>query len=306
MLDCYARRPLQLFRTMNTRYFSRYISFLLPLLLCMAAGEAIAQVEVAPTRVIVTMRERSQEINVTNTSEGPVEVNTDLGFKLIRTDSLGLQTLDTARTPAEMSRSGRGWIKIFPRRFTLPPRGSRIVRVMVTIPDTAGTGEYWARLIVTGTPVSSTVPVDFDPAQGIETSITMRMELDLPVIIRKGNVETGIDFQGLRAHSLPDATLLVLDMQRTGNSAYRGTLNAVLRDNSGNEIAQASEQYTAEFSLHKSIRFPRLADGTYTVAIESQSTKRGGANDAVIPAPNVARSYTLHVAGEKITIAAKE
>lgn len=291
---------------MNTPFNFRLITLLAGIILCLGADMATAQIEVAPTRVILSMRERSQEINVSNTSEDQVEVTADLGFKLIRTDSLGEQTLDSALSPEEQARSGRSWVKIFPRRFTLAPHTSRLVRVMVTIPDSVGAGEYWARLIVSGTPVNSTLPVDMDSTLGIETDITMRMELDLPIIIRKGSIETGVRFDGLQARNDNGTPLLLLDLQRTGNSAYRGTLNAVLRDNSGSTVTEASEQYTAEFGLRKIIRLPRLSDGSYTVDIVSQSTKRGGANDAVIPAADVTRSYSLNVNGSLITVAAKD
>lgn len=285
---------------------NRYTHFLVGMFLCTLMNVASAQIEVAPTRVILTMRERSQEINVSNPSDNQVEVNADLGFKLIRTDSLGSQTLDSARTAEEASRSGRNWVKIFPRRFTLAPRSSRLVRVMVTIPDSAATGEYWARLIVAGTPLNSTLPVDLDSAQGIETNISMRMELDLPIIIRKGNVETGIALEGLQGRQTPENTVLLVDTRRTGNSAYRGTVNAVVRDGSGSEIASVSEQYTTEFALRKALRLPRLSNGTYTVRVESQSVKLGGANEAVIPAPTVAATYTLAVNGSAIEVRSKE
>lgn len=291
---------------MKTHRPYRFIPLLLGILLCAADGIATAQIEVAPTRVILTMREHSQEVNVTNTSDNQVEVNAELGFKLIRTDSLGEQTLDAPRTPEEQMRSGRDWVKIFPRRFTLAPRSSRLIRVLVTIPDSAGAGEYWARLIVAGTPVNSMLPVDLDSAAGIETDIRMRMELDLPIIIRKGSLETGIRFNAVQAQNDSPNALLLLDLQRTGNSAYRGTLHAVLRDAGGDTVTSTSDQYTAEFNLRKAIRLPRLADGSYTLEIESQSVKRGGANDAVIPAPDVARRYALDVSGDRILVAAKE
>ncbi len=285
---------------------TRRTLLLVGIILCSLAGSARAQIEVAPTRIIVTMRERSQEINVSNTSDGQVEVSTDLGFKLIRTDSLGIQTLESTGTPEELSRSGESWVKIFPRRFTLAPRSSRLVRVMVMIPDSAAPGEYWARLIVAGTPLTTTIPVDLDSAQGIQTSISMRMELDLPVIIRKGTIETGIMLDRLEARQNAENTLLLVDARRLGNSAYRGTINALVRDGSGAEVANASEQYTAEFAIRKAIRLPRLSDGTYAITLESQSSKRGGANDAVIPAPTVTRDYTMVVAGESINITSKD
>jgi hypothetical protein len=231
-----------------------------------------------------------------------VEVTTELGFKVIHSDSLGSVTLDSGRTSEQNAHSGKEWLKVFPRRFTLAPRTSRIVRVMVTVPDVAPEGEFWARLIVSGTPVNSSMKVDVDSVQGIETSLAMRMELDLPVIIRKGNVETGIAFDGMQGRISGENTLLLVDMRRTGNSAYRGTLKATVRDAQGSAVAQASEQFTAEFTLRKGIILPRLSDGTYTVELESESVKKGGANEAVIPAPTVKQGYKLTVSGSRLDV----
>lgn len=279
----------------------RSLSLLL-LLGCFAQSAASAQIEVAPTRVMLSMRERSQEVNVTNPSDNAVEVNTELGYKLIRSDSLGFLSLDSASNAVEQGKSGRDWLKIFPRRFTLAPRTSRLVRVLVTIPDGVDEGEYWGRLLVTGTPVGATVPVEGDSAQGIETKLTMRMQLDLPIIIRKGEISTGIEFAGAHARSINDTAMVFLDLNRTGNSAYRGTVSATLRNASGAEVARVDQQFTAEFKLRMCLRFPHLADGDYTLDVEAKSVKKGGANDAVIPAPTVRRSYRVSKSSSSITI----
>lgn len=277
---------------------------LLPLLTlaCVTLNTAIAQIEVAPTRVILSMRERSQEVSVNNPSDNQVEVNSELGYRLIRFDSLGRLSLDSARTPEEVAKSGRDWLKIFPRRFTLAPHTSRLVRVMVTIPEGVGEGEYWARLAITGTPIGATVPIEGDSTQGIDTRLTMRMQLDLPVIIRKGEISTGITLDTIGARQVKDTTLLLLGMNRTGNSAYRGTLTAIIHGADGAEAAREQQQFTAEFGLRLGLRFPHLANGSYTLDVAAESIKKGGANEAVIPAPTVSKHYRMTKAGDSITI----
>lgn len=265
-------------------------------------SSAIAQIEVAPTRVMLTMRERSREVNVSNTTDGPMEVDIRLGFKLISTDSLGMQGLDSVGTPEGRQKSCENWLKIFPRRFTLAPRSSRVIRVLVTIPDGVSDGEYWARLIVGGVPVAGSVPVDGDSTEGIQTNLMMRLELDLPVIVRKGDVSTGIAFDALQLRKGDGEILGLLDMNRTGNSAYRGTLDVTLRSAAGKEVATIQDQYTAEFGFRKALHFPPLPDGDYLLTIESQSVKKGSAVDAVIPAEPVRKDYAFTVDGPNITI----
>ena len=273
-----------------------------------AAALAIAQIglaqfEVAPTRIMLSMRDRSKEVNVANTTDGTLEVNVELGYKLIRTDSLGVVTLDSAQNAEEKGKSGQEWLKIYPKRFSLPPHASRMVRVMVVIPDSAADGEYWGRVIVTSTPVAAIPTSGAGTVNGIQTNLSMRLQLDLPVIIRKGTTETGIVINGARAHADAEGTLVLLDMKRVGNSAYRGTLTGVLKRTDGSEVAHIEEQYTTEFSLRKRLRFPKLADGTYALTVESQSVKKGGANEAVLQAPPLNKAYELTVAGDRISIA---
>ena len=169
--------------------------------------------------------------------------------------------------------------------------------------DSAADGEYWGRVIVTSTPVAAIPTSGADTVNGIQTNLSMRLQLDLPVIIRKGTTETGIVINGARAHADAEGTLVLLDMKRVGNSAYRGTLTGVLKRTDGSEVAHIEEQYTTEFSLRKRLRFPKLADGTYALTVESQGVKKGGANEAVLQAPPLNKAYELTVAGDRISIA---
>jgi P pilus assembly chaperone PapD len=281
----------------KTRFFLAVASFLSIL------SVASAQIEVAPTRVMLSMRERSREVNVINNSSNPVEVTADLGFKLIRSDSLGRLSLDTTATPEEASRSCERFLKIFPRKFILAPGSSRMVRVLIVPSDEAEEGEYWGRIIFGSTPIIRT-PAE-DTSDAIRTNLTMRIELDLPVIFRKGNVQTGIEFEGLSARNEEDATVALLDTKRTGNSAYRGTLVTVLKGPDGSEVSRTEEQYTTEFRLRKRITFPKLGEGNYTLEVESKSVKRGAANEAVIPAQPVTKTYDVMVSKTGIQIASK-
>src|ERR1041384_7607634 len=93
------------------------------------ARTACAQVEISPTRVILTLRERAREVVLTNPTSDRVEVSTDLGFKLFQSDSAGRITLREDGSPEELGRSCRNWVKIFPHKFTLAPGESRSARI---------------------------------------------------------------------------------------------------------------------------------------------------------------------------------
>lgn len=275
-------------------------------LLLLGDAVAHAQIEVAPTRVLLSRRQRSAEVTVHNPTNDPVEVNTDLGFKLIKSDSLGKITLQPGGSTDELRRSCRDWVKIFPYRFTIPPNSSRTVRIMALPPDTLAEGEYWGRAVFGCTPMKDAVAALADTTSTIRTNVTMRLEFDIPIIFRVGTPATGIGFDSLMLRRNGERTLGLLDVTRSGNSAYRGTLAARLLDAEGKELAKVEEQYTVEFSLRKTIDLPPLASGLYTLEIESKSVKKGAANDAVIAAPTVRKVYALTVSASGIESSVRE
>src|SRR5207244_2657812 len=90
-------------------------------------------------------------------------------------------------------------------------------------------------------------------------------------------------------------TRLLVDTRRLGNSAYRGTLTAVVKQIGAGEVGNTEEQYTTEFTLRKSLWLPNLPPGSYTLALESKAVKKGQAMDAVLDAPAVSKNYQLRV-----------
>ena len=239
------------------------------------------------------MRERSQEVILTNPTSQRVEVSTDLGFKLIQSDSLGRITLSEEAQPEGAARSCKGWLKIFPRKFTLAPGESRSARVLILPPDSIPDGEYWGRAIFSSLPADDNPAGDLDSGNIIRTKLRMQITLDIPVIFRKGTMQTGIAVEGVALKDIGEGTLALIDVKRLGNCAYRGTLAAVLRGADGSVIKRVEDQFTTEFALREALRFPKLAPGSYSLDVEAVSTKKGGANDAVISAPTVKKTYDI-------------
>jgi hypothetical protein len=80
----------------------------------------------------------------------------------------------------------------------------------------------------------------------------------------------------------------------------------VLRAADGSVIKRVEDQFTTEFSLREALRFPKLAPGRYSLDLEAVSTKKGGANDAVIPAPTVRKTYDISTSATGWSVAARE
>ncbi len=270
------------------------------------ARTAYAQVEISPTRVILTLRERAQEVVLTNPTPDRVEVTTDLGFKLFQSDSVGRITLREDGSPEELARSCRNWVKIFPHKFTLAPGESRSARILILPPDSIPDGEYWGRALFSSLPLDNTVTDVGDSANSIQTQLRMRVVLDIPIIFRKGMMQTGVDVENVRLQNNGSGTRVLIDLKRRGNAAYRGTLSAVLRSADGSIIKRVEEQFTTEFTLRKSFLLPNMQPGNYSIDVESVAVKKGGANDAVISAPVVKKVYDVIVSADGFIVSNRE
>lgn len=282
----------------------------IPLLLCTVGmllcwSIAGAQTSVSPTRVMVSARDKSSEVSVSNPNSYPIEIEASFGFLVMRSDSNGTMLLDSNNlSPDESAKSCEGWMKVSPRRFILGPNTSKVVRVLVAAPPAISDGEYWGRLKFTSQPLLPATRID---TTGLEfgTVITLLLATDIPVLYRKGRLATGIDFDvaGVRVDS--SRARVLVDTRRLGNSAYRGTFFGVLRNADGVEIARVEEQFTTEFVLRKALDFRIPGDGSYHLTLECRSVRTGLAADVAIPAETRVKEYLLTIAGHEAVLTAE-
>jgi P pilus assembly chaperone PapD len=272
------------------------IHFVLRAFLLLSAVSAFAQISVFPTRVMLAARERSREVTVQNPTDKSLEITAGFGYKLIRSDSVGTLRLDSMmQNDEERAKSCRNWLKCFPRKFTLAPGASQKIRIMASAPDTIADGEYWGRLVLTPVQVGAPVVAGSDTSAGIASELTMIFALDIPVVYRKGKPSTGIAIDAITTQSDSVGMVLLVDSRRIGNSAYRGTMSAIVKDASGGEVARIGSQFTNEFILRQAFRLPSLGAGEYRLELLSESVRTGSAAEAVIPASAVVKEYDLHI-----------
>lgn len=284
----------------------------------LAASACRAQlISVAPMRILINSGERSTEVMVKNTSSEPVQVSTDLGFKVVRSDANGNTYLDSNVSADEMKKCCDGWLKVFPKKFTLEPNASRTVRVVAMPPETIDDGEYWSRLVLTSQRVQSSRALSVtDTLSGISAQVNMVTSLGVPVSVRKGSVATGLEIGETRAicdtagvkgalgNVIPSdsGVVVIVDTKRTGNSAYRGTMYATVTRDDGTEVAKGEKKFSNLWDLRLRVKLPRVADGNYHLALESRSETNGSTAEAVIPAPPVKKTFRMQVAGTNVRL----
>jgi hypothetical protein len=139
----------------------------------------------------------------------------------------------------------------------------------------------------------------------------MVTSLGVPVSVRKGTVGTGIEIGDARAvcdtagikgalgNIIPgdSGVVVIVDTRRTGDSAYRGTMYASVTRDDGSEVAKGEKKFSNLRDLRIRVKLPRIADGSYRLALESKSETNGSTAEAIIPAPPVQKVYRLQVTG---------
>lgn len=277
-------------------------SFVLALFFILLPVCAVAQVSVAPTRIMMISPERSKEISLTNPTTEPLVIEARIVFALLKSDSSGAMKYDSVELGPTARPSCAEWAKVFPKRFTMAPGESRSLRILVSPPAGIADGEYLGRLIVISEPVERPAPLVVDTTK-VTTSIRTRVHTGLPILFRKGSLTTGIDFEMIQPSVEATGIRLLADIRPQGNAAYRGTLYSQIFGSDGTPVNKSETQVGAELAIRQPVVIPSLSPGVYTLRVDARPVRMGSAAETVIPAPEVTRLYRLTVATDQASIA---
>ena len=275
---------------MRMRQLTTLLFLALP---CPLAAQGVL---IAPTTVIIDARSRTSSILLVNQGDDPAEVDISTFFAYTVTDSAGqlqLHTPDSAETGLV---SAAEWIRAFPRRMTIAPKSQQTVRLLVTPPADLPDGEYWARLAVLAR--GGRVPLETSTDTSIvNVGLSIEVRTLLPVLYRKGKVETGIALSGLRASRLADSVVVRGRLERQGNAAMIGTLRSELVDSAGRVRASFTQPVSTYLALEP--RFVAPADsvpsGAYTLRMEVSPERRDLPPEALLPFRTVRDSVAVHL-----------
>lgn len=256
----------------------------LALVLTLVCAREAAAVSVSPTALYIDSRTRTGVLTLYNPGELPEEITIDFAYGYPQSDTAGNIAVDLTREPAPGEPSALGWMRAFPRRLVLQPGQRQVVRVMVDAPAGLADGEYWARVLVTSR--GGQPPIEQargDQVLHLEVQTTLVMAANY----RNGDVRTGVDVAAAAARRTGDAVQLELDLQRTGNAAFLGSLRADLVDARGAVLASAYDDLAVYTTMRRRLSVPVPADAAgplqlrLTINTERDDLPAGGA----LPAP---------------------
>lgn len=257
------------------------------------AGQGVL---IAPTTVIIDGRSRTSSLQLVNQGEEPAEVEISTFFAYTITDSTGQLQLHTPDAPDSTLISAAEWIRPFPRRMTIAAKSQQTVRLLVTPPADLPDGEYWARLAVLAR--GGRVPIETSTDTSlVHVGLSIEVRTLLPVLYRKGKVETGVAISGLRAERVADSVVVRGRLERQGNAAMIGTLRGEFVDPAGRVRASFSQPISTYLALEPRFVTPAdsLPSGDYTLRMEVSAERRDLPPEALLPFRAVRDSVAVHL-----------
>lgn len=189
------------------------------------ATPALAEVLIAPTRVVLENGERSAELVVVNKGQEQAAFRVSVENRRMLENG-ALETADIAKSNELFAKD---YIRFSPRRIVLEPGGRQTVRVSVNTSNLEE-GEYRSHLRLMSAPMSAGRALAAS-GDGTSDSISIQLiavrSLTIPVIARVGalNATVQIDNAALDNDSQSGETFFVARLNRDGTQSTYGDIN---------------------------------------------------------------------------------
>lgn len=216
------------------RNFFRSFSLLLLAVVMLAVPAAMAQemegsvLFVAPHRLTITPNETSETISVSNKSSATRRYDVMLIDQVMNSEGVTKRVEKKEEAPF----SARDLLDYKPRRFTLSPGQSQIVRVAVKRPNTLADGDYHSHLLFREVPLSEKDKLaNPEAAQPAGKTVTFEIRtlygIGVPVIVQKGKIEADMDMGAPSLGAAEGKTRpMTITFKRIGNAEAAGKLTA--------------------------------------------------------------------------------
>lgn len=249
-------------------------------------------VVVAPHAIYLDHRTRSAALTLYNPGAEPTEVTIFSFFGYPVTDSLGHFML-FAPDSIEPSMPSAGWIEAFPRRMTLGPLSRQTVRLMARAPQGLADGEYWSRIVISAK--GGAMQVASIDSAGIKVGLALEVRTILPLIYRKGVLQTGISVSGLRATPTGDSLFVRARLERRGTAAYVGTVKGTLSTLKGTIVATLQQPVAIYYDAAPvfAMPLPKGTSGTYRLRLELSSERTDIQPELLLRSPPVRDSIDV-------------
>lgn len=224
-----------------------------------------AQVGLNPTALTIHGSQPIGQLTITNSSNEPMEVSISSEFGYPEVGPDGTLQMNYSDAEAAGLYGLDSHMRLFPRQFILQAGERQIVRVQILPMADRPAGLYWTRIKVASNEVTR------DQAElaaaGFSSRVSYRIQQNIGVFYRHGDVSTGLRVDAMRTEDLGDTLRVTTRMSRTGNSPYMGHMRFRLLTPAGVEALTYERPFSVYFDRNWPISIPvqGIAPGSYTL-----------------------------------------
>ncbi|MFN1836110.1 hypothetical protein AB2B38_012670 [Balneola sp. MJW-20] len=247
------------------------IAFLLSLL---PLTTILAQVSIAPTALFFNEQTRFSAITVSNggNQTQEISISADFGFP---TSENGNFVISSDSAVAE-EYSMADWINVFPASFTLGPQQRQVVRFVLRPPAQLEDKGYWARVKVSSNPETAAIETVGNDQVGAQINIILEQVIGAHYHTR--NAATGVAVNNVDFDRGDDGNsgTINIDIERTGNAPFVGSLNFQIIDSDGNTVYQTNATTSVYTNIRRTYAFDisQWPAGTYKITGNIVSERR--------------------------------
>ncbi len=190
----------------------------------LASPTAEANLTIAPTRVLLTDRERSTTVTVANPTTQTRTYRIE--WLVQRMNENGTYT-PFEPGPNEVTLSSM--IRHSPKRVTVPAGGHQKVRLQLRAPADLPAGEYRSHLLFKVEPLAPSERDDADSGAGATVKVHVNLSFSIPVIYRRGSAEANISLEEIAFQRTDKGEYqMVVLLSRSGDSSSFGRIEIYL------------------------------------------------------------------------------
>ncbi len=282
--------------------------FTTPLLIAGFMATAImasAQVSVSPVSIYMSNRNNVGNLYIRNGNDHAREVEIDFKFGYPSSDRAGNPVMVYNDTLLASKYKLTKYIRIFPRRFNVPPGGQQTVRLQMLPLTHKPAGVYWTRLVVKSRIQEQDIEL-ISSGDGIGTQINYVFHQSLPVFFRKGTVHTSIHVARLHTQWKKDGLLIKARLNKSGNAPWNGSVTATLRDEKEKIIARNRQTVVAYRDIYRRLFLMRpnkpIPSGKYKLELLWETRRKDVSPKNLVQSQTLKNTFFIQKSNDEITI----
>lgn len=236
---------------------------------------AEANLQVFPTRAVLSDRERVAQLSLRHTGQTPMSYKISAVFYRMQPDGSMVLT----EKPSPEDRFGGEYFRFSPQRVNLTPNVEQVVRIMIKKPADLAPGEYRAHLYFEEIEALEKKAEDPD-AKEARMQLKARMAIAVPIIVKQGEIKVENQLSALELVNFPDQTQgFSLDWAITGNGFSNGDFLVSLQKKDGSKVPLAQVNSVSIYIPKRKVVLPfnltkeKVSEGTLTVELHAPQTE---------------------------------